>query len=232
MTDDTREPEQHDETTGSAEEEFAADDDFDPARPEVEDADPEDAAADDFDPATFDPEDFAGDGADDVEEETAVAVQSFWEMVRPYAGMAKTGVVTGVLASETVPPPAWSFGDEAELADRLLELVVSGEKTATSSAAWDYEDAGEPLPEAGELSILLDGVGQPRALIRTTSVETVPFDEVDDDVAAAEGEGDRSLESWRTEHEEFFRRSLPEERRFATDMPVVVERFEVLYPKP
>ncbi|MBL0887667.1 ASCH domain-containing protein [Myceligenerans sp. I2] len=145
--------------------------------------------------------------------------------------MAKTGVVTGVLASETVPPPAWAFGDDPEVADELLDLILAREKTATSSMAWEYDDAGEPLPQSGELFILLDGERQPRALIRTTSVDTVPFDEVDEDVARAEGEGDKTLEYWRTEHESFFRRHLPEGREFAGDMPVVVERFELLYPK-
>ncbi|MBE1875292.1 ASCH domain-containing protein [Myceligenerans sp. TRM 65318] len=145
--------------------------------------------------------------------------------------MARTGVVTGVLASETVPPPAWSFGDQPEIADELLDLVLDGTKTATSSLAWEYEDAGEPVPQTGELSILLDGERQPRALIRTTSVETVPFDEVDDDVADAEGEGDRTLDHWRAEHEKYFRRNMPAGREFDPGMPVVVERFELLYPR-
>jgi uncharacterized protein YhfF len=250
VSDDTREPEQDEATTAPEvdpkdldPEEFETDDvepeefepeDLDPENLHGEDlaaegADPEGADPDDFDPATFDPEDFAESEPGD--EDIAVAVQSFWEAVRPYAGMAKTGVVTGVLASETVPPPAWAFGDQPELADELLDLVLEGTKTATSSLAWEYEDAGEPVPQAGELSILLDGAGQPRALIRTTSVETVPFDEVDDDVAAAEGEGDRTLEHWRAEHDKYFRRNLPEGREFAGDMPVVVERFELLYPR-
>lgn len=219
--DETRKPEQNHETTGAAPDE--------PKEPAYGPGVADGASDEDFDPATFDPEDFADSEAGD--DEVAVAVQSFWETVRPYAGMAKTGVVTGVLASETVPPPAWSFGDQPELADELLNLVIEGTKTATSSLAWEYEDAGEPVPQAGELSILLDGELQPRALIRTTSVETIPFDEVDDDVADAEGEGDRTLEHWRAEHEAYFRRNLPEGREFGDETPVVVERFELLYPK-
>lgn len=207
MSDETREPEQ------------PSDDAIDPAT--------FDPAT--FDPATFDPEDFADPEAGD--EEVAVAVQTFWEAVRPYAGMARTGVVTGVLASETVPPPAWAFGDNPRIADELLELVLEGVKTATSSLVWEYEDAGEPEPQVGELSILLDGERQPRALIRTTSVETVAFDAVDEETAVAEGEDDRTLESWRAEHEAYFRRNLPEGREFARDMPVLVERFELLYPR-
>src|SRR5690606_17427142 len=128
--------------------------------------------------------------------------------------------------------PARAAGRAAAgLAQRLLDAVLAGDKTATSSALWDYEDEGAPLPVVGELSILLDGEGHPRALIRTTSVETVAFEDVDEEFAAAEGEDDRTLASWRAAHETFFRPRLGEGREFAPDMPLVCERFELLYPK-
>ena len=60
----------------------------------------------------------------------------------------------GYLASnmgELVPPPAWSFGGTPEEADDLLELVLSGRKTATASAKWDYDAEDEPLPAVGAL---------------------------------------------------------------------------------
>ncbi|QJW36283.1 ASCH domain-containing protein [Cellulosimicrobium protaetiae] len=167
---------------------------------------------------------------DDVAlDERAAEILAFWELARPSAGMARVGVVTGTTVAETVPPPAWSFGDNPALADGLLEAVLSGEKTATSSALWEYEESGEPVPQVGELSILLDGEGHPRALIRTTSVDVVAFDAVDADFARAEGEDDRSLASWRAEHEKYFRRVLA--REFAPDMPLVCERFELRYPR-
>lgn len=180
-----------------------------------------------FDPSTFDPEAVPVEDA-----ELAAEVLGFWAATRQYAGMAKASIVVGQTVSETVPPQAWSFGDDPELAETLLAAVLSGDKTATSSALWDYDDEGAPLPVAGELSILLDGEGHPRALIRTTSVETTAFDEVSEDFAAAEGEDDRTLESWRAGHEAYFRRNLAEGHEFTTDMPVVCERFELLYPKP
>lgn len=194
----------------------------------ADDNEPTDAEAgvEPFDPATFDPE------AVSVEDsELAAEVLDFWAATRQYAGLAKASIVVGQTVGETVPPQAWSFGDEPELAERLLAAVLAGEKTATSSALWDYDDEGAPLPVAGELSILLDGENHPRALIRTTSVETTTFEEVDEDFAAAEGEDDRTLESWRTGHEAYFRRNLPEGREFSPDMPVVCERFELLYPR-
>ena len=56
----------------------------------------------------------------------------------------------------------------------------------------DYESEDEPLPETGGLSILLDGAGHPQALIEVTEVSVVPFDEVDEEHARREGEGDWS----------------------------------------
>ena len=60
-------------------------------------------------------------------------------------------------------------------------------------------------------------------------VEVVPFDEVDEEHAYLEGEGDRSLEYWREVHERFFTEHATHDRGFATDMPIVCERFRVAY---
>ncbi|MEU4365522.1 ASCH domain-containing protein [Promicromonospora sp. NPDC023987] len=191
----------------------------------------EESPAEPFDPATFDPATFQPEAVSEEEAKVAAEVLDFWAATRQYAGMASASIVVGPTVGETVPPQAWSFGDEPELAERLLDAVLTGDKTATSSALWDYDDEGAPLPVVGELSILLDSASHPRALIRTTSVETTTFEEVDEDFAAAEGEDDRTLESWRAGHEAYFRRNLQEGREFAPDMPVVCERFELLYPK-
>ncbi|GMA25325.1 hypothetical protein GCM10025864_30840 [Luteimicrobium album] len=159
----------------------------------------------------------------------AEAVLAYWERARLRARVGQLDVVTGKTVASAVPPPAWSFGDSPRLADELLALVLAGRKTATSSSLPEYEAGGEPLPRVGELSILLDGAGRPRALIRTTHVETVPFAQVTADFAAAEGEGDRSLQSWQEEHRRSFRRALGTER-FDDATPVVCERFELLDP--
>lgn len=127
-------------------------------------------------------------------------------------------------------PQAWSFGATAEQADELLDLVLRGVKTGTASCLWDYEADGDPLPEAGELSIVLDGTDAPRAVIETTDVRTVPFDEVGPEHARAEGEGDRTLAAWRAIHEKFWSEHSSSTRGFEPDMPVVCERFRLLYP--
>ena len=172
-------------------------------------------------------------GTPQTEDARAGAISDFWEVARGHAGVGDLAIFTGSGVDVATPPPAWSFGDDARLADELLALVLEGTKTATSTAEASLTHEGEPMPVVGDLSILLDGAGWPRALIRTTSVETVPFAEIRADVAAAEGEDDRSLDSWRREHEVYFRRVLEGTgAEFGPDLPVVVERFEVVYQVP
>jgi uncharacterized protein YhfF len=158
----------------------------------------------------------------------STAVESFWELARFRAKLNSAPSYFGPTTLEVVPPPAWSFGDTPEQSDALLALVLDGTKTATASALRDYGD-DEPLPEPGTLGILLDGAGRPRALIEVTEVAVVPFDEVTEAHAVLEGEGDRTLASWRAEHERFFTETATGEPVFRPDMPVVLERFRVVY---
>ena len=146
-------------------------------------------------------------------------LDEFWMSVRPEG-------------STTERPEAWAFGATPDVADELLELVLKGTKRATAGALWDYEVEEEPLPVVGLLNIILDGSGAPRALIRITDVAVVPFDEVDAEHARLEGEGDLSLEYWRVVHQRFFTDHACHNRGFVPDMPVVLERFDVLHPAP
>ena len=129
-------------------------------------------------------------------------------------------------------PEAWPFGATPAHADELLALVLTGIKTGTASTVWEYEDGDEPMPQVGELSIILDGSGEPRAVIRTTALEIAPFDRVSAEHAHSEGEGDRTLASWREAHERYWRRYSGSPRGFAPDMPILCERFELLWPRP
>jgi uncharacterized protein YhfF len=156
-------------------------------------------------------------------------VEVFWDLARFHAKINPAPAYFGPTPLEVVPPPAWAFGADPEQADSLLALVLDGTKTATASALWDYETEGEPIPEPGSLSIVLDGRGHPRALIQTTAVEVRPFGEVDAEHARLEGEGDLSLEYWREVHRAFFTETATHARPVDDDMPVVLERFRVVY---
>jgi uncharacterized protein YhfF len=156
-------------------------------------------------------------------------LNAFWEVAKRHAKLSRMPGYFGPGPLESLPPPAWSFGATPEQADELLDLVLAGAKSATASALWDYEAAGEAPPEPGGLGILLDGSGRARALVQTTEVRVARFDEVDEEHARLEGEGDLSLGRWREEHEQFFTETAEHDRGFAPDMPVVLERFAVVY---
>lgn len=154
-------------------------------------------------------------------------IEAFWRHARAAAGLGDA-LPDGV--TEAQPPPTQSFGATPEQADELLELILTGVKTGTACPLRDYELEGDPIPQVGDLSIVLDGAGRPRALIRTTDVRVVRFDQVTQQHARAEGEGDRTLEHWRAVHEWFFKEYDPHLRGFSSYMPVVCELFEVLVP--
>lgn len=126
-------------------------------------------------------------------------------------------------------PEAWAFGATPEHADQLLALVLAGTKTATSSALWDFEADGEAVPEVGSWNIILDGSGRPTALVQTVGITIVPFDEVTAAHAYAEGEDDRSLASWRDEHEKYWRRYSTNARGFDRRMPIVCEDLRLVH---
>ena len=136
------------------------------------------------------------------------------------------------------PPPetysAWSFGNTPEMADSLGDLALKGIKSATTSLAWIYEKfPDEKMPVVGEYSIILDSAKQPLCIVKTSSVTTRKFSEIDEEYARTEGEGDGSLKYWKDVHWRYF---LGEcklvEREPHEDMPVVCEIFEVVYPPP
>jgi uncharacterized protein YhfF len=125
---------------------------------------------------------------------------------------------------------AWAFGNTKEMADDLAQLVLEGTKTATASNYLLYEIEKEALPSVGLYNIILDGNGEPVAIAITTSVEVVPFDEVTEEHAYLEGEGDRTLMYWREVHEDFFTKELEGvNEQFHHKIPVVCERFKVVY---
>ncbi|MBU5465909.1 ASCH domain-containing protein [Virgibacillus sp. MSJ-26] len=122
---------------------------------------------------------------------------------------------------------AFQFGASA---DWLADLVVEEKKTATTSSLVLYELEKESIPQAGEYYIVLNGQDEPVAVIQIKFVETVPMNEVTEDYALAEGEGDYQF--WWEAHEKFFTELLKEyDIEFSSEMLVVCERFEKVYPK-
>ena len=113
----------------------------------------------------------------------------------------------------------FAFGDNPEMADRLLGFVLAGAKTAT---CWSTAEGQQT--ELGKRMVVTDGAGRPRAVVETASLQQVRFCDVAWDFAAAEGEGDASLEAWRAGHRAYFTRN----GGFSPDMLLWCERFRLV----
>jgi uncharacterized protein YhfF len=128
-------------------------------------------------------------------------------------------------------PDAFGFGGEGQLADELAALVLAGKKRATASLPVEYTSLNLPLPKAGDLSIILDGQGEPVGIIERVCVDLVPFDEVDAEFAAHEGEGDGGLRHWRAVHTWYFGRVCEQLGGTLEDStPVLCQRFRLVWP--
>ena len=122
---------------------------------------------------------------------------------------------------------AWSFG---EAPDKLADLVLQGIKTATCSAYDLYQINNEPLPQAGDYSVILNSSEEAVCIIKTIKVYVTEFKNVSEEHAFKEGEGDRSLEYWRKVHESFLTNELASVHKgFDENTKVVCEEFEVVY---
>lgn len=126
-----------------------------------------------------------------------------------------------------LPPPytdaiTFSFGDSPELNEQLLGLVLAGKKTATCGALRDYQQGKEAMPVAGRRDVVLNGAGEPAAVIETLSVEIKRFDTIEPAFSDLEGEGPYA--QWRAEHEAYFARN----GGFSPEMDVVCERFKLI----
>lgn len=123
------------------------------------------------------------------------------------------------------PKDVFNFGgDDARVTDELLALALQGKKTATTS--W-------PIPNplhwgVGDLSVILNGKGEPAAIMRTLSFVECKFKDVAEDFALAEAEGD--YEAYRQGHIWFYGKQ-ENGHEFGDESMVLCERFEVIYPE-
>ncbi|MBI9045928.1 MAG: GNAT family N-acetyltransferase [Anaerolineaceae bacterium] len=123
----------------------------------------------------------------------------------------------------------WSFGYGDYMANELIGYVRQGIKTGTSSAYEMYTET-EKKPEEHDLSIVTYGNGLPGCIIKTIEIRNKLFDEINEEEARFEGEGDLSLAYWRAVHEEFFRKEYNEKgKEFTWKIPVIYEKFEVIF---
>lgn len=114
--------------------------------------------------------------------------------------------------------------------DALIELYLSGRKTAGSSLVEDFNTAGDPLPKVGNFWIVLDSTQTPRLILKTVKTEIHLFGNIPAAISIAEGEGDLTPEDWRHIHAEIYTPHL--EAWGIEDINqahVITEHFEIVW---
>ncbi len=160
---------------------------------------------------------------------------SGWEPLRVWGPANDRGFslyVTSMLGGWEPPTRAldvFYFGDGPELAAKLAHLVVKGVKRGTTGWVDAAERDGSPIPRVGTVSIVTDGFGYPQCAILTERVEQRRFSDIGAEQAWVEGEGDRTLEDWRTGHLAYFHREAAQlGLTFTDEARVFFEHFRVL----
>ena len=97
------------------------------------------------------------------------------------------------------------FGNPGESRDKLIALILDGNKRATAGTLeWDYVAENEPIETVGEKLAVIDNLNQHIATIQATRVEVKKFAEVPDEFALAEAEGDLNGDDFRESHFAFW----------------------------
>lgn len=126
--------------------------------------------------------------------------------------------------------PHWSFCDNEKDANECADLVLAGIKQATSPSLWWFESNNEPLPCEGDLNIVTNWQGEALCIIETVAVKITPYNEISEQYANLEGEGDKSLKYWQQVHWDYYHRELAGTKfKPSPDMPIVCEQFKVVF---
>lgn len=155
-----------------------------------------------------------------VRKESVMAVQDFWVRFLKSTGRGP----------EQIYRDCFRFAYDENTSNELLGLVLAGKKEATASCFPAYQASNTKPPIPGELNIITDWQGTPRAVIETTSVIVIPFIEVKQDIIDREGEG-LTVEAWRKEHRKLFEEEAKNRACYKIDdyTPIIFENFKLIY---
>ncbi len=138
------------------------------------------------------------------------------------------------LADETLPDgcAVRRMGNAPAIGEILLRLVESGEKTGVFSRPQDLEAAGQ-TPRPGDYVVFTDHADRPRCLVRMEECCLLKFSEVGAEQTACESPAARDVEVWRGIHRRYWTPVLAAEgSSFTEDMPVLFQRFRLIYAEP
>ncbi|MDC6390922.1 ASCH domain-containing protein [Maribacter sp. PR1] len=127
-------------------------------------------------------------------------------------------------------PEVIHFCDNQKDADLCADLAKKGIKKATTDSLLGLQLRKEALPKIGDFKVVTNWEGEAQCIIKLISVKLKPYFNIDEQYAALEGEGDKSLSYWKKTHWDYYTRELePFNRKPNESMIVVCQEFEKIF---
>ena len=121
------------------------------------------------------------------------------------------------------------IGNAQKLSESLLGLITSGEKTGLFS----NPDEIQPRPATGDIFVFTDFEGRPRCAVQLREARLIRFADVGPAETACESPAARDVAAWRDIHGRYWQRIREAEGgTFSEEMPLLFQRFEVIYAEP
>lgn len=86
------------------------------------------------------------------------------------------------------------MGTTPETMEAITSLILTGDKTGAFTSPWMYEGDRTITPVVGGYTVLTRSDGTPAAVLKTTGLLIVPFDQITEKETAIEGPPIRPLE--------------------------------------
>ena len=122
-----------------------------------------------------------------------------------------------------------SFEGKGFVQSQINSIVLSGQKQAFFTTLATFTIDNEPLPNSGELYILVDNQNKPLCVLEIESVNIIPFNEVTFEMVKKEGEC-ATMGEWKEKMQEY----IEEEAQvlgfeYSPDIKLVYQTFKVIY---
>jgi uncharacterized protein YhfF len=125
-----------------------------------------------------------------------------------------------------------TFGNSSAISDAIVPLILAREKTGTFALESEFEGTPNDAPKVGDFYVVTHFDGDPALLYRVTEIERVPFAEISHAHVQVEGPNARTVPVWRKIHWAYWGGILRAQgREPREDMPVLFQRFEVIFPE-
>ncbi|MDG2242499.1 MAG: ASCH domain-containing protein [Rhodospirillaceae bacterium] len=123
------------------------------------------------------------------------------------------------------------IGANKATVDNILKLILSGEKCGTFGLKHLLDRQSGPGPVLDRYAVVIDMDGESHAIVKTTKLTPMAYQDITEEQLTIEGSGARTLERWQDIHWPYWTNRLkPHGIEPSQDMIVMVEHFDLIYP--